>query len=123
MGFLGLSFESPEERRQKQKEFEKKIFPFGLDAHRELVKDRLAQIMTSPILDEERMFAFIVAKEKYLLEDNSAEGMMRARLQLKKIRDLNEADIELIIALVHLDSRLTSLEGYPTPQMIRAAES
>ncbi|MDR0424400.1 MAG: hypothetical protein LBH39_02915 [Clostridiales Family XIII bacterium] len=120
MGSLfGLdSFLSKAERERSNKEFEGRIFPHGLEAQRGIIKERLAQLLTGPATDEERLFAFIATKDAYTSGSNEQEGLAMAKAQLKRLRWLKPSDAALIMELVRVDSGLASLDGYPEAEAI-----
>jgi hypothetical protein len=119
--FDGFPFVSAEQRKRNQQDFERRIFPFGLEAHRAAAKGLLSQIITAPLSEEERLFAYIMAKDKYLLNDRGEAGLQAARKQLATLRWLNERDRELLLAMVRLEAEAPSLDAYPGPEAIRKA--
>ena len=120
--FDGWPFKSKEESEQERVAFEKRVFPFG-EAQRECCKAVLEQIITAKKMrDTDKMFAFILAKDRFAKGEQSEESMEAARRELSKMRWMPPEQMELLLALVRLDARLPSLEDYPTAEdVLRAA--
>lgn len=118
--FDGFPFKSKEQAQREQKDFEKRVFPFGLE-QREAARAVLAAVIPGQKHDNERLFAFISAKDNYILDEMSEEALNKSRAKLATMKWLSAEEIELVLALVRLDSAIQSLEDYPTPQQVTAA--
>lgn len=132
MGFLnifdGFPFKSFKQMEKERKRYERRIFPFGMQAQRDAAKTVLRELIPNPkVADEERLYAFISVKDLYTREveedDEPAdqeEMETAARKQLARLRWMTEEDKVAIFTLVRLECRITSLEEYPTAQDVLA---
>lgn len=114
---MGLSdmfrFTSVEERQKKSDEYQKKIFPLGLE-QRELALKTLRPLIRPKIKDTELLFVYVVAKEAYL--DGKFDGLDK---HLRRQRSLTAQEIAYVKALVQLDAGLVSLDGYPDAETVK----
>lgn len=101
---------SMEERKKQSLAYQKEIFPLGL-AQRDLALERLRQAVNPRIQVYELLYSFIVAKQKYL--EAETDAVQTAREYLKKRKLFSEKEVNWILALILLDTRVTSLEAYP----------
>lgn len=118
--FDGFPFKSFSQMKREQQDFEKRMFPFGMQ-QRDMALPVLREVLSPKLRDEERLYAFISAKDTFKRFDDADEGLARARKALRRQSRVQPGDIPLILALVQLDDALASLEDYPTPQAVRAA--
>lgn len=118
--FDGFPFKTKEQRDREQRDFEKRVFPFGLE-QREAARTVLATLIPEYKYDNERLFAFICAKDRYILDEMTDEAIDKARAQLSKMKWMQPEQIELVLALVKLDSNIDSMSEYPTPEAVYAA--
>ena len=109
-----FSFTSPAQRREKERAYEKKLFPLGIE-QRDFALKALRPLINSKKSDAELLFAFISTKEK-LIDDS--EQMAYAYLERQRyFSDLEKA---YIMALVLLDVNVVSLEEYPNTEDVKS---
>ena len=116
--FDGFPFKSKEETEREKQEFQKRVFPLGM-VQRDAAQRVLEELFQDPKRLREYLFAFIVSKDRYTMQDMTDEAMEDVQVQLKRQKWLKEDDKRLIVALLLLDCRATSLESYPTAQEVR----
>ena len=115
MSILDTLFVSKEERQRRAKEFDRRVFPFGLEEQREIVSKLLStQLGKGRGKENELLFAYLIAKDKYLLNDKGETGINRALAQLKNLGWLSKGQKKFILALVLLDTEIQSIEDYPS---------
>lgn len=119
--FDGFPFKSREQQEKESKEFARRVFPFGLEEQREAVRQLLRPLVSPRLDDQEMLFAFISAKDKYIDEEKSEEGLQLARGVIRRQPSISEQDREIILAAVRLEAEAVSLDDYPTPEQVRAA--
>jgi hypothetical protein len=102
-------FTSSEERKRKEREYEKKIFPLGIE-QRELALAALRPHIGARVKDAELLYAFIVAKQKYLDAENDFTA---AESYIKKSGSFTEDETRRILTLIKLDEGAGSLGEYP----------
>ena len=121
MGFFDfLAVKSKEQVERERKEFEARVIPMG-EAQKQAAAEVLMRLITRKNLAQnEKMFAFISTKDKYILTGGGEEGMAEAKKMLKKQKWFKPEEKSIILALVQLESRVTSLEEYPTDEEILA---
>ncbi|MDL2324353.1 hypothetical protein LJC61_04285 [Ruminococcaceae bacterium OttesenSCG-928-A16] len=120
--FDGFPFKSKEQREKERIKFQTKVLPFG-EPQKKAALLVLKQLAGTKLQDEELLFAFFSAKDKYIsgLEDD--EALEAAAAAIKKHPRLTPADKQNVVALVHLEYGIESLDNYPTPQQVlQAAE-
>lgn len=111
MGFADwFQLPSLEERKKQSLAYQKEIFPLGL-TQRDLALKRLRQAVSLSIADSELLYVFIVAKQTYL--EAEIDAVHTARTYLKKHKLFSEKEENLVLALILLDTQVTSLETYP----------
>ena len=115
--FDGFPFQSREDMEREKRDFERRVFPLGL-AQRDAARTVLRELIPHIKSDSESLFAFISAKDIYMLNEQTDEALARARAQMKKLRYFTEEDKDKILALLLLDATATSLEEYPTAQEV-----
>ena len=113
--FDGFPFQSKADMEKEKRDFEKRVFPFGLE-QRDHARTVLQELIPHVKSDTELLFAFINSKDIYMKDEQSEEGLLRARQQMKKLRYFTEEDKDRILTLVQLDAAAPSLENYPTAQ-------
>ena len=114
MGFEDLfRFISSDERKKRELDFQKKIFPLGLE-QKDLALNALRPLVNPKIHDFDLMYMFISAKEKYI--ENSEHS---ARIYLENQRSLSNADKTYIMSLILIDACVKSLEEYPNTSSIK----
>ena len=117
--FDGFPFQSRADMEKEKRDFERRVFPFGLE-QRDCARAVLSELFPKIKNDIELLFAFINSKDIYMQDEQTQEGLDRARHQMKKLRNLTEQDKEKILTLVVLDASAPSLEAYPTAQDVLA---
>lgn len=110
-------FERADERRQKGLEYQKKIFPLGLE-QRDAALLALRPHISNKINDAEALYSFVISKETYLKANGDMDAVV---LLLDKRRFLTDSEKASIIALLRLDAAVQNLEDYPTADDVRIA--
>ena len=110
MPFMDMfSFVSPEEQKRREREFQKKVFPLGLE-QKNLALNALRPLINPKIRDQELLFAFILSKQKYV-ETSDQDATCSV---LGKQRLFSETERSYIMALILLDASAESLSEYPS---------
>ena len=113
--FDGFPFVSKEERERRSKAFEKRVVPFGIEAQREKQKATLAELF--PDVDPmDAIFAFYDAKDAYNYKETKEEGVVAARVRLRKARWVDGRKESILIRFIEIENELTSLDDYPTAE-------
>lgn len=122
MGWLdGWPFKSRDQQFKEQAEFERRVFPFG-EGQREKALTVLRQVVPNPkIRDNELLFAFLSAKDKYVQGEMTLDALEEAREHMVKMRWLRGVNVEPVLALVRLEADIDSLEDYPTAEDVQKA--
>lgn len=115
--FNGWPFKSKEQQAKEEREFENRVFPLG-EAQREMALGILRQVTSKKLRDNEKLFAFISAKDRYVQAEEDPDALELSRAQLIKMNWLKEDDLAPILALVVLDARVQSLSDYPTLEAV-----
>ena len=113
--FDGFPFKSKEDTEREKQEFQKRVFPLGM-VQRDAAQSVLEELFQNPKRLREYLFAFIISKDRYTKNDMTDAAMEDVKVQLNRQKWLKENDKQLIIALMLLDCRASSLENYPTAQ-------
>jgi hypothetical protein len=122
MGILdGFLFISKDERRRRQKDFDNRVFPFGVEAQRPLVEKALSELVDDRNNSAEiQLFAYLSAKDKYILHEKSEKALALAKKEIERVIRKNNRAVSLILSLIQLDSEISSIEDYPSAPAIRA---
>ncbi|MDR3224945.1 MAG: hypothetical protein LBT52_01465 [Clostridiales Family XIII bacterium] len=116
----GWPFVSKEVRARQEREFDERIFPLGMEAQRDKMKEvLLALIPKSASKIQYILFACLLSKDLYLQNDKTEEGIRLAKARLDKILRNTEEEKLLIMTLAQMDAETDSLETYPTPEQVR----
>jgi hypothetical protein len=121
MGFLdGFPFVNRDERRRREKEFDSLVFPLGVDDQRKAAVKLLSDLIPpdGPNKPNILLFAFIVAKEAYVINEKGESGLAAARRELDRALRKDKREKDLILAAVVLDAEATSLDDYPTAEQV-----
>ena len=119
MGWLdGFSFKTKEQREKESKAFEKQVFPLGI-WQRDAARAVLEQFEMPKISSEQRLFAFICAKEKHTEKEDAREALQSAADELNRHRWLPPNARTVITALLLLEAGAEDLERYPTAEQVR----
>lgn len=117
--FDGFPFKSKTQMERERREFESRIFPFGLEAQRAAALAVLrAVVQNDKLPNEELLYCFIAAKDAYLSVDTQSEGLAAMDKIFGRQRKLAEEERRKITALVLLDNKAPSLEEYPRPSEV-----
>lgn len=120
MGFLD---QWPFKNRQKQQEeedaYERMCFPLG-PGQREKLQAALAALVKARMSREEKMFAYLVAKEIFLKGEGGEGAVAQVDNRLRQLRLKDAGDRRVIIALLRLDTALTDLADFPSPEAVLA---
>jgi len=115
MGLIDSLFVSKEERERRAREFDIRVFPLGLEGQRAAVCKLLStQLDKGRGRDSELLFAYLTAKDKYILSGKEEKGLKAASFQLKNLGWLSKEQKRFILALVLMDSQIQSLDEYPS---------
>lgn len=118
--FDGWPFKSKEQIAKERRQFERRVLPFDADGQREVVLSILRQTMNQKLKDEERLFAYLTAKDKYTLDDENPEDYTAAEETLRKMRWLTGDDRLVVLALLRLERSATGPEDYPLLAEVRS---
>jgi hypothetical protein len=123
MGLLdGWPFRSREDIERKNREFNERVMPLG-DRQKDLAMALLGELKPTGSRNDrkELLFAYLVAKDKYVQKGKGEEGSEAMNAELKKLRFLSEHEQRIIKTLVRYDSEIIDINYYPTAEKIRAA--
>lgn len=115
-----LMFKSKGQRQRDEAEFFARVFPLG-PGQKDAAAGLLEQLPAGAkgrMDEKERLFLFICAKEAYLAAATEDERLGAAEAYLKKHSKMDTTARSAMLALLVLDSRAQSLEGYPTLQQV-----
>lgn len=116
--FDGFPFKSREQMKKEQQEFEKTVFPFGMQ-QREVALLVLREVTSKKLPDDQKLFAFISAKDRFAKAETEEEGLAQVGKSFAKQNWLKQEDRSAIVALILLEYRIASLDDYPTAQQVR----
>jgi len=118
--FNGWPFVSKEERSRREQEFDERIFPLGMEAQREKMKEvLLALVPDSASKIQYILFACLLSKDLYLQNGKTEKGILLAKRKIDKILHNTKEEKLLIMTLAKMDADTDSLETYPTPEQVR----
>ncbi|MDR0518692.1 MAG: hypothetical protein LBG82_01360 [Clostridiales Family XIII bacterium] len=123
MGLLdGWPFRSREEIERKNREFNDRVIPLG-EAQKERVMELLGELKPAGSRNDKKelLFAYLVAKDRYIQKGKGDEGSAAMAAEMKKLRYLSDEEQLIIKTLVKYDSELINIDYYPTADKIRAA--
>ncbi|MFV0351737.1 MAG: hypothetical protein ACK5JF_05425 [Oscillospiraceae bacterium] len=115
--FDGFPFKSREQMQKEQQDFEKNVFPLGME-QREVALAVLREVTTKKLPDDQKLFAFISAKDRFAKAETEEDGLAQMSKTFIKQSWLKQEDKIAIAALILLESRIESLEDYPTAQQV-----
>lgn len=115
--FDGFPFKSREQMQKEQQDFEKNVFPLGME-QREAALAVLREVTTKKLPDDQKLFAFISAKDRFAKAETEEDGLAQMSKTFIKQSWLKQEDKIAIAALILLESRIESLEDYPTAQQV-----
>ena len=123
MGILsGFPFESRADQDRKTREFNKRIFPFGIDKQREIALNMLNTLIDDKVNKPDTVFfAYLTAKDHYTRNQDEGFNTAAAQHQLDRLIRKNNETKKLILELIKLDTQIESLDDYPTPKRVREA--
>jgi hypothetical protein len=122
--FNNWPFVSKAEQQRNAEDFDAMVFPFGVEAQREKMKDTLSTLIKNPKVQTNLLlFACMRAKETYIKEGQGSRALEEAKKVIGKImlKLITEDEKMLILALARLDSEIDSLAEYPTPDDVHKA--
>lgn len=121
--FDGIPFKNPQKMAEEQQAFEARVLPFGA-AQRQAALGVLRQVLPPKWRDEDMLYAFLAAKDRYLQTGGEDQGLADAQAMLKRLRWIKPHEATLVLALVLLDAAAPGLDAYPTPeQVLQRAEA
>ena len=117
--FDGWPFVNKEERDRRQKDFDKRLSPFGIEEQRDKLKPLLKELV--PDVDQiDVLFAYYDAKDAYTKKETPEEGQVAARIKLRRHRWNDGRKETILIRLIEKEIELTSLDDYPTAEDVMA---
>lgn len=116
--FDGWPFKSKEQIAKERRQFASRVLPFG-DEHKAKALAVLREILTPKLRDDECLYAFISAKDKYSDAETPEEGLQEAQHTLKRQFYLTDDDRRAVLALIRLDTGIESLDAYPSVAAVR----
>lgn len=119
--FDGFPFKSKAQMEKEQKAFENRVFPLGLP-QRDAAAQVLREVLGSKVSKEELLFGFICAKDAYTEADEPDQALTHAKIALRKQKIVPVDQINCILALLLLEKDVSTLEDYPTAEMVRQKE-
>lgn len=120
--FDGFPFKSKQQREKERREFERLVFPFGVEEQRAAARKVLNEMLPGKkIQDEQRLYAFICAKEAYLTCEEAGEEVDAALRTMRKQPWITDEFAASILSLIRLEKNIESLEEYPTAEEVQAA--
>lgn len=118
--FDGFPFKSKAQQDKERKAFEKTVFPFGVEEHREAARKVLHEVLqANKLQDDQRLYAYIIAKEAYMECEDVGEEANAALRVLHKQPWVTDEHAALIISLIRLEKGAESLENFPTAEQVR----
>ena len=118
--FDGFPFKTREQAAREAKEFERRIFPLGME-QKGAAQQVLEDLLDKKLSVNEKMFAFISAKDLCYKEEDFDNGLVLARKHLEGQRWLSLQDREYVLTLIVLENNIPSLDRYPTAQQVKDA--
>ena len=113
--FDGFPFVSKEERDRRQRDFEKRVVPFGVEAQRAKLQETLKELF--PKVDTtDATFVFFNAKDAYTIKEEKEDGLIAARNVLRKVRWVDDRSMDILLRFIVMENEITSLDEYPTAQ-------
>lgn len=119
--FEGFPFTSKTDRAKRQREFEKRVVPFGAEAQRERQRATLRELF--PGMDTtDLLFALFDAKDAFTKAENDDEEKVdpraAARKRLKRLKWVDERKERILLRLIELERDIESLDEYPTARQV-----
>jgi hypothetical protein len=117
----GWPFRNKEDIERKNREFNDRVMPLG-PGQKDLALSVLGELKPPRSRNDKKelLFAYLVAKDKYVQKGKGDEGMAVMDAELKKLKYLSQDEMRLIIALIKYDSEIIDINYYPTAEKIRA---
>ena len=120
--FSGFPFETRKDRDRISREFDKRMFPLGVEEQWGKTQEVLSALIDKKLIKHDMIhFAYMSAKDKYTTYKDEGFGEQAAQNELNRIIRKNEEAKKLILALIRLDTETESLDDYPTPDRVREA--
>lgn len=121
MGFLDeWPFKSQAKRNEENDAFMRRCLPLGME-QRDMLAKLLSPLIKAKMSREEKLFAYLVAKEIFLKGEGSEGAVAQVYDKLRQLRFKDAGDRRVIVALLRLDARLTDLASFPAPEAVLAA--
>ncbi len=121
MSIFDRWFQTGSRQREQIALLGKLVFPLG-EGQRECIRITLHELVGARVKDEEKLFWYLCAKEAYLqkTDDGEEAAGRRAYAKLAQMHVKDPRDRQVIVALLHLERDLPSLEDFPSPQAVLA---
>ena len=121
-------FESPEQRKRKQEQFEAAVYPFGPKAQKEWELSLLKELFPNKRSIRDEHFQLLVLRQSMLEsvadhpEDETAyrNGAIRAWYERKTPHGLSSDTKKTLIAVAICENEAQSMEELPSAETIRS---
>jgi len=117
MGLFDGLFQSREERERKEREYLKKIFPYG-EVQRQKIQDILYSLVNKKY-GPQLMMHYILIKEAIIDSETKDYEAIAERIEKKKLIKLTPELRASIRLLMHYDLNTDENLNYPTPEEIK----
>lgn len=108
-----FAFKSGAQRKKELDEAEKRFFPLGHE-QKGMIQELLKQVVKDRLSKEEKLMAFLTAKDLYLQGGQDKKALRAAERKLEGLRIRKPEDRAAILALVKLDDGVRDLAQYPS---------
>ena len=117
--FDGFPFVSKEERERRERDFNKRITPFGVEAQRDKLQKVLKELFPKvDIID--CTFAYYDAKDAYTKKETDEEGLHAAKAKFRTVKWIDGRAEVILLRLLELERAITSLDEFPTAEDVLA---
>ncbi len=119
---LANSFKNKEQLEKDRIEYERDMFPLGVEPTKVKILEALRPFFKPKTSDMEILFPFLTAKQEYKRQDASLEQIVKSTK--KNAFKIEDEQIKAILALVLLEQNVAALDDYPTADAVekKAAE-
>ncbi|MCD8084097.1 MAG: hypothetical protein LUE86_11455 [Clostridiales bacterium] len=119
-GIPWLEFVSPRERKRREEQYYRRMFPFG-EEQRRLEGRLLSRCTDTKLSEEELLFQLLCVREVLQEEDEmSRKDALESWRKNPLTANLSPADRQVVYALAVLSAGCSSLEEYPDEKRLRA---
>lgn len=118
--FDGWPFKTREVTDKEKAAFQKRVLPYG-EEERTAIEKLLKQALNGKLSSQEILFTYLNAKDKYTLEEEPQDGLLKAVASFKITKRLAARDKALMLTLLQLELEMESMDGFPTLQALQTA--